>query len=220
MWPGRRRSRERVRGFASAFSVRARSKAEVPVVVPRRASTDSVKGVPNLAVLRDTMSFKPRRSAHSADMGAHRMPRPCLSMKFTVSGVAFSAAHTRSPSFSRSASSTTTMICPARIRRTASGTVRKTPRAAALAERRAGRAARPACARSERAPVFAGRSSARPPCASAPAPLPEGRPFAAGRRSFSARARCRVTLVIAPSPARPHLRAAARGSAQLGPPRG
>src|SRR5574337_807648 len=42
-------------------------------------------------------------------------PRPYLAMKFTASVVTLSAAMTRSPSFSRSSSSTTTSIRPARI---------------------------------------------------------------------------------------------------------
>ena len=52
----------RVRRSASTRSVRARSKAEVPVVVPRRASTDSVNGVPNLAVLCSHHELEPERA--------------------------------------------------------------------------------------------------------------------------------------------------------------
>ena len=62
--------------------------------------------------------------AISAAIGAQRSPRPCFTVKFTISAGAFSAANTRSPSFSRAASSTTTFILPAAIRGTASGTVR------------------------------------------------------------------------------------------------
>ena len=54
------------------------------------------------------------------------MPRPCLSAKLTISGVAFSAAKMMSPSFSRWASSTTMIIRPARMRATACSTVRRT----------------------------------------------------------------------------------------------
>ena len=39
-------------------------------------------------------------------MGTHTSPRPWVTMKFTASGVDFSAAITRSPSFSLSSSST------------------------------------------------------------------------------------------------------------------
>src|SRR5215213_5896313 len=41
-------------------------------------------------------------------------PRPCKVMKLIISGVASSAAQTRSPSFSRSSSSATMMILPLR----------------------------------------------------------------------------------------------------------
>ena len=85
-------------------------------MVPRSASTDSVNGVPNFAVLCVTISLSPSRSASSGAIGAHRMPRPCLTAKLTIAGVAFSAANTTSPSFSRSASSTTMIMRPSRIR--------------------------------------------------------------------------------------------------------
>ena len=42
----------------------------------------------------------------------HSSPRPCVIMNSTVSGVTRSAAATKSPSFSRSSSSTTMMIRP------------------------------------------------------------------------------------------------------------
>src|ERR1039458_655739 len=48
-------------------------------------------------------------------------PRPWVAMKLTISGVTFSAAMVRSPSFSRSSSSTTTRTRPARISSIASG---------------------------------------------------------------------------------------------------
>ena len=47
-------------------------------------------------------------------------PRPCVIIKLTVSGVTFSAAQTKSPSFSRSSASTTMMVLPAAIAATAS----------------------------------------------------------------------------------------------------
>src|SRR5215831_8840307 len=49
-------------------------------------------------------------------------PRPYLAMKLMASGVTLSAARVRSPSFSRSSSSTTTIIRPARISSIAVGT--------------------------------------------------------------------------------------------------
>jgi hypothetical protein len=70
--PGRTKSSDTAVGFAKARNVRARSNADVPVVVPRFASTDSVNGVPNLDVLSETRSLSPRRSAISGAIGAHR----------------------------------------------------------------------------------------------------------------------------------------------------
>src|SRR6478609_537630 len=49
-------------------------------------------------------------------------PRPNLAIKLMASGVIFSAAMVRSPSFSRSSSSTTTIMRPARISSIAVGT--------------------------------------------------------------------------------------------------
>src|ERR1700722_5008887 len=54
-------------------------------------------------------------------------PRPCLAMKLIASGVTNSAASVRSPSFSRSSSSTTTTIRPAFISSTASITLANIP---------------------------------------------------------------------------------------------
>src|SRR5574344_1778605 len=48
------------------------------------------------------------------EIGAHRTPRACFSMKLTFSVVIFSAAMMRSPSFSRSSSSTTITNFPSR----------------------------------------------------------------------------------------------------------
>ena len=50
-------------------------------------------------------------------------PRPCVAMKLMASGVMHSAAMVRSPSFSRSSSSTTTSMRPARSSSIASGMV-------------------------------------------------------------------------------------------------
>src|SRR5690349_4511226 len=50
-------------------------------------------------------------------------PRACRAMKLMISGVTFSAAHTRSPSFSRSSSSMMMIIRPSRMSRTASSMV-------------------------------------------------------------------------------------------------
>lgn len=45
MWPGLRKSAGWVAGSASIRSVRARSAAEMPVLMPSRASTVTVKAV-------------------------------------------------------------------------------------------------------------------------------------------------------------------------------
>src|SRR5690349_18924296 len=50
-------------------------------------------------------------------------PRPCFAMKLIASGVANSAAMVRSPSFSRSSSSTTTTMHPCRISESAVSTL-------------------------------------------------------------------------------------------------
>ena len=42
----------------------------------------------------------------------HSWPRPCVIMKLTISGVTFSAAQMKSPSFSRSSASTTMTTRP------------------------------------------------------------------------------------------------------------
>ena len=55
-------------------------------------------------------------------MAKHGRGLVCLAMKLMASGVTFSAARVRSPSFSRSSSSTTTIIRPARISSIAVGT--------------------------------------------------------------------------------------------------
>ena len=69
-----------------------------------------------------------RRGARPS-MGTQMRPRPYRAMKFTASGVTRSAAMRRSPSFSRSSSSTTTSIRPARISSMASSMVENSPTA-------------------------------------------------------------------------------------------
>ena len=93
----------------------ARSAAEMPVVTPcaAEASTETVNAVFIDSVLSSTICGSSSRSSSSPSMGAQIRPRHSLIMKATISGVAFSAAMTRSPSFSRSSSSTTTTGRPA-----------------------------------------------------------------------------------------------------------
>src|SRR5690348_9938741 len=101
----------------------ARSEALIPVVVPRRASIDSQNGVPNAEVFRCVIGTKFSASQRSSVKARQIRPRPSRAMKLTASGVIFSAAIVRSPSFSRSSSSTSTIIRPWRISSRASSTL-------------------------------------------------------------------------------------------------
>ena len=103
------------RPTASSRRVVARSAAEMPVLTPcaAAASTETVKAVRIDSVLCSTICGSWSRSSSAPSMGAQIRPRHSLIMKATISGVAFSAAMTRSPSFSRSSSSTTTTGRPA-----------------------------------------------------------------------------------------------------------
>lgn len=65
----------------------------------------------------------PSLSQISPSSGTHRYPEVYRTMNATSSGVAFSAAKIRSPSFSRSSSSMTTTAFPAAISATARSTV-------------------------------------------------------------------------------------------------
>ena len=125
-WPGRVRSSASVAGSASSRMVCARSAAEMPVVVLSRASTDTVNAVCLRSSLRWYIGGSPSRSQSAAVSGAHSTPLVCRTMKPISSAVAHSAAMMRSPSFSRSSSSTTTTGRPAAISARACSTVPKT----------------------------------------------------------------------------------------------
>ena len=99
-------------GSIATLIVRARSAAEMPVVTPVDASMLMVKFVPKVALLLLTINGMLRRFTISASSGRQIRPLPCFAMKLIFSGVIVSAAQTRSPSFSRSSSSTTTNISP------------------------------------------------------------------------------------------------------------
>ena len=116
MCPGLSRSSGRVLGSIATRTVCARSAAEMPVVVPCFASIGTQKAVPNFALFcsSPTISGMRSSSSRSAVIGRQMRPRPKRAMKLIASGVTFSAAIVRSPSFSRSSSSTTTIIFPAR----------------------------------------------------------------------------------------------------------
>ncbi len=97
----------------------------MPVVTPSRASTDTVNGVSKddsfLAAIRSSPSCSQRSAVSERQIS----PRPSLAMKLIASGVANCAAIVRSPSFSRSSSSQTTTIRPARISSSACSIVAK-----------------------------------------------------------------------------------------------
>ena len=84
----------------------ARSYADTPVLL-FIWSTDTVKAVPNFeAEGVVTIMGMFNSSSRLPNIGTHNRPRASVIMKFTISGVTFSAAITRSPSFSRLSSST------------------------------------------------------------------------------------------------------------------
>src|SRR5512141_496542 len=85
----------------------------MPVVTPRRASIETVNAVPRggppaRACCRGSSSLSARASVSVRQM----RPRPWRAMKLIASGVTNSAARVRSPSFSRSSSSTRMTILP------------------------------------------------------------------------------------------------------------
>ena len=120
MWPGRANAEWEIFGLASARSVAARSDAEMPVEVPSNKSTEMVNAVRWLSVLLSTMRGRRKSSQRSPDSGATTTPDVWRTMKAIFSGVANCAAMMRSPSFSRSSSSTITIISPRAIAATTS----------------------------------------------------------------------------------------------------
>ena len=91
--------------------------------MPSRASIETVKAVPYGVSLRSVIIRSPSSSQRSPVSHRQISPRPSFAMKLIASGVANCAAMVRSPSFSRSAASTTTTILPCRISSIASSTV-------------------------------------------------------------------------------------------------
>ena len=112
--PGRTRSSGRVAGSIAARTVAARSAAEIPVVTLPFASIDTVKAVPYVDVFRSTINGSRNASQRSSVSARQINPRPCVAMKLIACGVTISAAMARSPSFSRSSSSTMITNRPAR----------------------------------------------------------------------------------------------------------
>ncbi len=67
-------------------TVRARSKAEVPVVMPVRASIDCVNGVACGSTLAPWTGASCSRSQIAGDMARQTMPQPLRIMKLIASG--------------------------------------------------------------------------------------------------------------------------------------
>src|SRR4051794_27918465 len=95
----------------------------MPVLTPSRASTETVNAVSNGDSFLAAIRSRPSSSQRSGVSARQISPRPSLAMKLIASGVANWAAIVRSPSFSRSSSSTTTTIRPSRISSIASSIV-------------------------------------------------------------------------------------------------
>ncbi|CDF04406.1 terminase small subunit family protein [Megasphaera elsdenii CAG:570] len=112
LWPGRRKSSGRADSSTHLRAVRARSTAEMPVVVSTW-SMETVKAVSWLSVFSLTIWGRPSLWAYSMLIGMQIRPLPWLAMKFMFSVVQYWAAQMKSPSFSRSGSSVTMMIWPA-----------------------------------------------------------------------------------------------------------
>ena len=109
----------------ATWMVCARSWAEIPVDTPSRASMETVNAVPSGVSFRSVMGRSPSSSQRSGERQRQMSPRACVAMKLIDSGVTNCAAIVRSPSFSRSASSTTTTNLPDRMSSIASSMVAK-----------------------------------------------------------------------------------------------
>ena len=116
-WPGRTISYGSVAESTSVRMVRARSAAEIPVVTPSRASTLIVYAVRIRSVFWLSSAAAGAGPASRPASGTQITPLVCRIVKVSSSGVALLAAKMMSPSFSRSASSTTTRPGRRRCRR-------------------------------------------------------------------------------------------------------
>ena len=113
-WPGWTRSFGLALTATAAWMVRARSAAEMPVVTPEAASIETVKFVPSAVPFSRTIKGRLSCWQRSLVRVKQIKPRPCFAMKLIASALTWSAAKTKSPSFSRSSSSTKIIILPAR----------------------------------------------------------------------------------------------------------
>ena len=112
-WPGVTRSAGVAFGATAVRIVVARSWALMPVLTPFAASMDTVKPVLNGDELFSTIIGNPSSLIFASSRVRQTKPRPYFAMKLIASGETFSAAMHRSPSFSRSSSSTRMIILPA-----------------------------------------------------------------------------------------------------------
>ncbi len=112
--PGVTMSFDPLVGSIATETVRARSGAEMPVVTPSLASIETVKAVCNRVALCCAISGSFNCSTRSRVSARQIRPRPYLAMKLIAAGVAICAGMTRSPSFSRSSSSTRMNLRPLR----------------------------------------------------------------------------------------------------------
>ena len=90
--PGCTRSCGVESGWIATWIVRLRSAAEMPVVTPSRASTETVNAVPSGASLWSVIGRRPSSSARSSVRQRQISPRACVAMKLIASGVANWAA--------------------------------------------------------------------------------------------------------------------------------
>ena len=122
--PGLLKSKGFMEGSTNAFTVFALSLAEMPVVTPcPLRSMEIVKAVSIGSVLLPTIISSCNSLQRLSVMGVQIRPRPWVAIKLMISGVIFSAAATKSPSFSRSSSSTTIITLPCLISAIASSMV-------------------------------------------------------------------------------------------------
>mmetsp|Transcript_14096 Transcript_14096/g.40061 ORF Transcript_14096/g.40061 Transcript_14096/m.40061 type:complete len:266 (-) Transcript_14096:708-1505(-) len=110
-WPGRLSSSGLVRADPRMRNVRARSEADTPVDTILESHV-TVKAVWCLSLFSRTIRGRSRRSACSLSIGAHRIPLVYRIMSCMCDSPQALAAITRSPSFSRDASSITRTMRP------------------------------------------------------------------------------------------------------------
>ena len=101
--------------LTAAITVVALSAADIPVVTPSAASIEVVKAVPSSVPLCLTICSRPSFLQRSSLMARQIKPLACVAIKFMALGSPFSAAKTRSPSFSLSSSSIRITILPCAI---------------------------------------------------------------------------------------------------------